>query len=173
MVDPIRFDPNTKFDDEVARIAEEHDADVVLELVEREDGPMANAPDCWLNHTESLNQRPLDPEIAARAEAYRQSHEGASTAREPQPIKATHTMRFERPGRDPIEHPMCREHGYAAEQRNIETFAKKGDAERIAEISPVIEDHQTKIKPDRITGDHTHSQELSHEIQPPGYGYER
>jgi hypothetical protein len=46
MVDSIRFDPNAKFDDEVARIAEEHDAVVVFELVERKAAAMAKGHSC-------------------------------------------------------------------------------------------------------------------------------
>ena len=46
MADPIRFDPNAKFDNEVARMAEEHDADVVLKLADRKAATMAEGHSC-------------------------------------------------------------------------------------------------------------------------------
>jgi len=44
---PFRMNPAARFDDEVARIARENDADVVFELVEREDYPMDSH--CWVH----------------------------------------------------------------------------------------------------------------------------
>jgi hypothetical protein len=52
---PFGMDPAARFDDEVARIARENDADVVFQLVEREDSSMAEAPKCELHdHTATL-----------------------------------------------------------------------------------------------------------------------
>ena len=45
---PIRLDPAARFDDEIARIAKEHDADVVFRLTERKAEPVADR--CALDH---------------------------------------------------------------------------------------------------------------------------
>ena len=44
---PFRMDPSAKFDDEIARLAAEHDADVTFRLVEREEQPMDSY--CWVH----------------------------------------------------------------------------------------------------------------------------
>ena len=48
---PFRMDPNARFDDEVARIARENNADVAFKLVDREDGAVST-PDrpCCFDH---------------------------------------------------------------------------------------------------------------------------
>ena len=43
---PFQMDPSALFDDEVARIARENDADVVFQLVDREDSSMAQ---CYIH----------------------------------------------------------------------------------------------------------------------------
>ena len=147
---PFRLNPSASFDAEIARIADEHDADVTFRLVERGDRPMgySNVPDCWLHHEQRLGQRPLPPEVAAKAEAYRQAH--PDTARENPRIKATHTVTFER-GDQSIDLPMCREHADAAKNRDIETFKSQGDAKRLPKTLSPIENRQVEInEPRRI-----------------------
>ena len=53
---PIRLDPAASFDAEVARLGDEHNADVAFRLVEREDPPMVQ-PTCQL-HDETQPPRP-------------------------------------------------------------------------------------------------------------------
>lgn len=53
---PFRMDPAARFDDEVARIARENDADVIFQLVDREDSSM-EPPKCEL-HDHTTPTRP-------------------------------------------------------------------------------------------------------------------
>ena len=46
---PFRMDPSARFDDEVARIARENDADVVFQLVEREDAAVSDTDKCCIH----------------------------------------------------------------------------------------------------------------------------
>ena len=47
---PLGMDPTARFDDEVARIARENDADVIFQLVEREDSSMKQ---CYVHHPDT------------------------------------------------------------------------------------------------------------------------
>jgi hypothetical protein len=112
---PFRMDPNARFDDEVARIARENNAEVAFKLVDREDGAVST-PDrpCCFDHDRSG-----------------------------QPAQATQVIVVESRGQH-YEYESCQGHATAARMRS-DSFGSQGRGEDLAEVQGHIKDTASKI----------------------------
>lgn len=112
---PFGMDPTALFDDEVARIARENDADVIFQLVDREDAAVST-PDrpCCFDHD-----------------------------RNGQPAQASQIFVVESRGQH-YEYESCQGHATAARMRNS-SFASQGRGETLAEVQAHMKDPAAKI----------------------------
>ena len=112
---PFGIDPSARFDDEVARIARENDADVVFQLVDREDD-VVSTPDrpCCFDHD-----------------------------RNGQPCPATQVIVVESRGQH-YEYESCQGHATAARMRSP-SFASQGRGEALTEVQAHMKDPSAKI----------------------------
>ena len=127
-MNPVPGRPSASFDAEVARIADEHNADVVFRLVEREDRPVngpAGPPDCYFLHE--------DPKTGELVKA-RQNVE--ITTDQGKEVK-----------------PMCQGHKQQTALRqhwNFDKAERSCDPERIKEMTALVKDPRAQIRAEPV-----------------------